>query len=120
MLNWGEQLQYYQRTSRTLEILSPSEYAIAFYVTFYGLSKCMPTGVCYYVRTSRSPPVPAAVLPFGDILANLVSTFAAFGHHYYSLWPKATTPERSQKLYLRPSVAKVRCGRRPQQLRSHR
>ena len=40
------------------------------------------------------------VLPFGDILANLVSTFAAFGHHYYSLWPKATTPERSQKLYL--------------------
>ena len=71
-------------------------------------------------RDGGAPLAYSVELPFGDILANLVSTFAAFGHHYYSLWPKATTPERSQKLYLRPSVAKVRCGRRPQQLRSHR
>ena len=51
--------------------------------------------------------------------ANLVINFAAFGRHS-SLWPKATTFERSQRPFLRPSAAIVRCGRRPQQLRGHR
>jgi len=36
-----------------------------------------------------------SVLPIGDILANLIATFAAFGHHSL-FWPKATTIERSQ------------------------
>ena len=59
------------------------------------------------------------VLPFGDILANLVATFAAFGSHC-SLWPKATTFVRSQRPSSWPSTAIVRCGYRPQQLRGHR
>ena len=71
-------------------------------------------------RDGGAQPAYSVELPFGDILANLVSTFVAFGHHHYSLWPKATTPERLQKFYLRPSVAIVCCVRRPQQLRSHR
>ena len=59
------------------------------------------------------------VLPIGDILANVVATFAAFGRHS-SLWPKATTVMRSHRHYLRPSTAIVRCARRPQQLIGHR
>ena len=31
---------------------------------------------------------PYSVLPFGGFLANLVSTFAGFGHHS-SLWPSS-------------------------------
>ena len=60
-----------------------------------------------------------AVLPVGGFLANLqhrylclLATIAAFGCHCL-LWSKATTLERSQRPYLRPSAAIVRCGRRP-------
>ena len=66
------------------------------------------------------------MLPVGGFLANLqhrylclLATYAAFGCHCL-LWPKATTLERSQRPYLRPSTAIVRCGRSPQQLRGHR
>ena len=59
------------------------------------------------------------MLPFGNILDNLVTTLAAFGRHC-SLWPEATTFEKSQKLYLQPSAAIVRYGRGPKQLRGHR
>ena len=56
--------------------------------------------------------VAPAALPFGDILANLVATFAAFGHHSL-LWPKATTFEWSQRPYLQLLAAIVRYGQRP-------
>ena len=42
-------------------------------------------------------------------LANLVATFAAFGRRC-SLWPKATTFQRSQSLSLRPLAVIVCCG----------
>ena len=64
---------------------------------------CLPLDVCY---------LPPAALPFGDILANLVATFAAFGHHSL-LWPKATTFEWSQRPYLQLLAAIVRYGQRP-------
>ena len=64
-------------------------------------------------------PGPQAVLPFGNFLANFVAAFAASGRHC-SLWPMATTFERSQRGFLRPSATVVRCGRGPQQLRGHR
>ena len=51
--------------------------------------------------------VAPAALPFGDILANLLATFAAFGHHSL-LWPKATTFEWSQRPYLQLLAAIVR------------
>ena len=34
------------------------------------------------------------MLPFADTLTNIIATFVAFGSHS-SLWPKATTFERS-------------------------
>ena len=36
----------------------------------------------------------AKILPVGNFLTNLVATFVAIGHHS-SLWPKATTFEKS-------------------------
>ena len=62
-----------------------------------------------YLAQELDPP---AALPFGDILANLVATFAAFGHHSL-LWPKATTFEWSQRPYLQLLAAIVRYGQRP-------
>ena len=44
-------------------------------------------------------------------------------HHQYSiiaLWPNTTTFLRSQKSYLRTLATTIRCGRRPQHLKSHR
>ena len=39
---------------------------------------------------------------------------------YSLLWPEATTFERLQRSYMRPEAAIVRCGQRPQHLKSHR
>ena len=51
------------------------------------------------------------------VILNL--TIAAEGHHS-SLWPQATTFERSQRAYLRPEATTIRCSQRPQHLKSHR
>ena len=48
----------------------------------------------------------------------LYLTFAAKGRHS-SLWPEATTFERSHRDYLRPEAATVRYGLRPQHLKNH-
>ena len=60
-----------------------------------------------------------SVLPFGDILANLVVPFTACGHQS-SLWPKATIFERSQRHSLWPSATIIRYCHRPQQLKGPR
>ena len=60
-----------------------------------------------------------SVLPFGDIFANLVAPFAAFGSHS-SLWPRPTRFYRLQRPFLRPLAVIVCCGQRPQQLRTPR
>ena len=57
---------------------------------------------CSLLSTS----LPCSITNWQYFLANLVTTFAAFGCHC-SLWPKATTFERSQRGYLRPSTAIV-------------
>ena len=43
------------------------------------------------------------------VFSQLTNPFAAFGHHS-SLWPKATTFEKSQRCYSWPSAAIVCCG----------
>ena len=55
------------------------------------------------------------VLPIGDILANIIAIFAAFGRHS-SLWTKATTFERSQRRVFLVKTSTVHCDQRPQQL----
>ena len=110
-------------TSNILEILIPRVYTIRFYSILCHItwcSKCIPNwGENYLSYYARKELGRMTMLQFADISTNIVATFAPFGSHS-SLWPKATTFERSQWPSLRPSAAIVSCGQRPQQLRGHR
>ena len=78
----------------------------------------VPLGLPGKVLVVAAAPVASAVLPIGDILANLVATLRP-SDATVRCGLAAKTFESSQRPSLRPSAAIVPCGQRPQQLRGH-
>ena len=71
-------------------------YVIESYVTYYFVQNACSTGVLLCEEEEEEEELGRiTILPFADISTNIVATFAPFGSHS-SLWPKATTFERSQ------------------------